>query len=135
MNLILIRGCPGAGKSTFARFLCNGRVETEEGVQWFEADEWFERYNDGKFDPRLLSHAHNWCKNHVENGLMAGMDVVVSNTFTQEWELEPYYEIAKAYGARVHSLIVERRSDNVTSIHNVPAETITRMEDRFDVRI
>jgi predicted kinase len=134
INLILIRGMPGAGKTTFARLLCNGLVEAD-GVQWFEADEWWGRYNDGKFDPTKLGEAHRWCRAHVETGLASGFDVVVTNTFTQEWELKPYYELARTYNARLHSLIVERRRDNATSIHDIPAETLKKMEDRFEVCI
>lgn len=125
---------PGAGKTTFARLLCSALVETE-GVQWFEADEWFARYNDGKFDPTKLGEAHYWCRNHVDNGLKNGFDVVVTNTFTQEWEMKPYYALARKHGARLHSLIVERRRNNATSVHDVPAETLKQMEDRFEVCI
>jgi hypothetical protein len=30
--------------------------------------------------------------------------IVVSNTFTQEWEMQPYYELAEKYGKRKRSL-------------------------------
>jgi len=33
----------------------------------------------------------------------------IANTFTQQWELEPYYALANRYGIRVYSLIVENR--------------------------
>ena len=38
-------------------------------------------------------------------------EIVVSNTFTMEWEMEPYYELAKKYGYKVFSIIVENRHE------------------------
>jgi MoaA/NifB/PqqE/SkfB family radical SAM enzyme len=61
-------------------------------------------------------------------------NVVVSNTFTMEWEMDAYYELAKQYGYRVHSIIVENRHGN-QSIHSVPSEAIQKMKNRFEVRL
>jgi phenolic acid decarboxylase len=60
--------------------------------------------------------------------------VVVSNTFTQEWEMEAYYKLAEMYGYRVYSLIVENRHGGVNE-HGVPQETLTKMRDRFEVKL
>jgi phenolic acid decarboxylase len=60
--------------------------------------------------------------------------VVVSNTFTQEWEMQVYYELAKKYGYRVHSLIVENRHGGVNE-HNVPGETLEKMKQRFETKL
>jgi hypothetical protein len=50
--------------------------------------------------------------------------VVVSNTFTTEKEMKPYYELAEKYGYRVYSLIVENRhgESESTNIHNLPKD-------------
>ena len=60
--------------------------------------------------------------------------IVVSNTFTQEWEMSPYFEMAERYGYRVHSIIVENRHGGVNE-HNVPEEKIQQMKDRFDISL
>jgi phenolic acid decarboxylase len=60
--------------------------------------------------------------------------VVVSNTFTQEWEMEPYYKMAKKYGYQVHSFIVENRHGGVNE-HNVPEDKLQQMKDRFQVKL
>ena len=60
--------------------------------------------------------------------------VVVSNTFTREWELEPYYELAKKYGYQVHSLIVENRHGGVNE-HGVPEDKLQAMKDRFEIKL
>jgi hypothetical protein len=60
--------------------------------------------------------------------------VVVSNTFTQEWEMQPYYDLAKEHGYRVYSIIVENRHGGV-NIHGVPQETLEKMKNRFEVQL
>ena len=60
--------------------------------------------------------------------------IVVANTFTQEWEMKTYYEMAERYNYRVHSVIVENRHGGVNE-HNVPDETIEKMRNRFEVKL
>lgn len=61
-------------------------------------------------------------------------EIVVANTFTQEWEMNPYIELAKKYGYKVISLVVENRHGN-KNIHNVPDETIQKMVNRFEIKL
>jgi hypothetical protein len=63
-----------------------------------------------------------------------GYNICVSNTFTQEWEMQSYFELAKEYGYRVHSIIVENRHGGVNE-HNVPDEVLTKMNNRFEVKL
>jgi hypothetical protein len=58
--------------------------------------------------------------------------IIVSNTFTQEWEMQPYYDLAEKYGYRVYSLIVENRHDGKNQ-HGVPQETLEKMKNRFEI--
>ena len=60
--------------------------------------------------------------------------IVVSNTFTQEWEMQSYYELAEKYGYRVHSLIVENRHGGVNE-HGVPEDKLEIMKNRFEVKL
>jgi predicted kinase len=131
-ELILLRGLPGAGKSTFAQFF--------RTLYWFEADKYFEDEDSNyNFDPTQLRNAHQWCKDRVEfvmnapNGFPPEL-VVVSNTFTQEWEMEAYYELAEKYGYRVYSVIVENRHGS-KNIHNVPEDKLEQMRNRFEVKL
>jgi 50S ribosomal subunit-associated GTPase HflX len=61
-------------------------------------------------------------------------DIVVSNTFTQEWEMEPYMELAKSWGYRVFSIVVENRHEGVNQ-HNVPEDKLQAMKDRFEFKL
>jgi energy-coupling factor transporter ATP-binding protein EcfA2 len=125
-ELFLLRGLPGSGKSTLAKSL---------GGEHFEADMYFVRNGEYKFDASKLSNAHKWCKVSVEECMNLGYKrVIVSNTFTQEWEMKPYYEMAEEYGYRVYSLIVENRHGGVNE-HGVPDETLEKMENRFQLKL
>jgi len=125
-TLFIIRGLPGSGKSTLGKKIAPRSVA---------ADDFFDRYHKGVFKPELLKNAHSWCKDYVE-GLMQlnNNDVAVCNTFTQEWEFQPYIELAKNYDYNVVVMVVENYHGN-KSIHNVPEETIEKMRNRFKINL
>jgi hypothetical protein len=61
-------------------------------------------------------------------------EIVVSNTFTQEWEMERYYELAKQYGYKIFSIIVENRHGGINQ-HGVPEDKIEIMKTRFEIKL
>jgi predicted kinase len=130
-TLYIVRGLPGSGKSTFAKTL---------GGTHFETDNFFMVDGEYKFDGSKIKEAHNWCQNSVNSAMIlnntAGLNetIVVSNTFTQEWEMKPYFEMAETYGYRVFSIIVENRHGGVNQ-HNVPEEVLNSMKNRFEIKI
>jgi hypothetical protein len=82
-----------------------------------------------------LKEAHNDCQQRCATLMMNGVvKIVVSNTFTQEWEMKPYYEMAERYGYRVHSVIVENRHGGVNT-HGVPDEKLEIMRNRFEIKL
>jgi len=127
-ELFLLRGLPGSGKSTLAELL---------GGKHLEADMYFIRGLDNvyQFDASKLKDAHSWCNGMTEFYMLdKAPRIVVSNTFTQEWEMKPYYELAEKHGYRVYSLIVENRHGGVNE-HGVPEESLQKMEDRFEINL
>lgn len=134
-ELILLRGLPGSGKSTLANMITN-----EFSV--CEADKFFyDKEGNYNFDPTRLKAAHEWCRFHVETRMKDNQEnlqfyptIVVSNTFTQEWEMDTYFELAKKYGYRVHTLVVENRHGGVNK-HGVPAEKLEQMKNRFEIKL
>ena len=85
--------------------------------------------------PSKLKDAHAWCQNAVRVWAKNSVEkIVVSNTFTQEWEIDYYFELAKEYGYRVYSLIVENRHGN-KDVHNVPEEKLLQMKQRFEIKL
>lgn len=127
MKLILLRGLPGAGKSTFARFLFCSIVN----LQHIEADQYFtDRNGNYNYDSFKIKEAHKFCQERTKLYLSDGSNVVVSNTSTKESEIRVYQEIAEAYGAEFISLIVENRHGN-SSVHSVPDHVMINMKNRF----
>ena len=61
-------------------------------------------------------------------------NIVVSNTFTQDWEMKFYRNIAKRYGYKVHTIVVENRHGGM-NVHGVPADKVQVMEDRFEIKL
>jgi predicted kinase len=129
--LYIVRGIPGSGKSTFAKSL---------GGTHFETDMFFMKDGEYKFDMFKLKEAHKWCQDSVYNAMIlnhtAGLNniIVVSNTFTQEWEMKPYFEMADQHDYKVFSIVVENRHCGVNE-HNVPEEVLTSMRNRFEINL
>lgn len=130
-TLYLIRGLPGAGKTTLAESLLESKI-----VQRIcEADSYF--LDEGgvyRFDGAFLGKAHDLCYNLVERAILSGESVAVSNTFTTEREMEKYVDLAKERGIKLVSLVVENRHGN-TSVHDVPETAMRRMRERFNFQL
>lgn len=127
-ELFLVRGLPGSGKSTLAKAL---------GGVHLEADMYFTDPQTGeyKFDPSKIKSAHEWCRDMTEMNMKSGRErIVVSNTFTQDWEMEPYFDLSKNHGYRVYSLISENRHGG-TNVHGVPPDKLNLMRSRFSVKL
>jgi predicted kinase len=118
--LFILRGLPGAGKSTLG---------AEVADVCFAADDFMPE----PFDPKELPKAHSKCRHSVEDALAKGLIVAVANTFTTRREVEPYINIAETRGVKFTVLVVENWHGN-KSIHNVPEDTIRKMAKRFYFR-
>ena len=125
LKLILVRGVSGSGKTTYAKKLMNN----DSSLSHYEADMFF--YTNGSYDfnPSKLKDAHAWCKNKTEEDLRNGKSVIVSNTFTQKWEIEPYIELGKKYGAEI---IIKKATGNYQNVHGVPDEVVEKMRSRWE---
>jgi predicted kinase len=135
--LYIVRGIPGSGKSTFAKMLVG------EDFLVCEADKYFIDKETGEynFDFTKIKEAHKFCQDTVESYMKDSLvndqfyrEIAVSNTFTQEWEMRPYFELAKNYGYKVFSIVVENRHGG-TNQHEVPEEVLTKMRERFEITL
>jgi len=129
-TLIIIRGIPGSGKSTYAETLKKDLWEEGYDVERFEADDfWIDDNGDYIFRPELLGLAHRECWRRTFEAFDHGLDyAIVSNTFTTAKEMEPYLKEAETRGLNV---VVYRMDNEFGSIHGVPAKTIESMKARF----
>ena len=122
--LLILRGLPGAGKSTFAKYL-----HKMYGFKIVEADAFMMENGVYKFDPKKLGWAHNQCKEAVRQYLMEGENIVVSNTSTQRWEMEPYITM----GTEAHYIVKEHTlHTQFGNVHGVPEEKVEIMRKRWE---
>ncbi len=123
--LILLRGCPGSGKSTVAKLLF-------PDAKAFAADD-YQVDENGNYDwkPERLGYAHTMCTSGVENAMREQHpQVVVHNTLTSEREIRPYAEFAAKYGYKLISFVVENRHGN-SNVHSVPDAKVVEMSERI----
>lgn len=124
-KLILIRGLPGSGKSTLAKKL----IEENPHFKHYEADMYFvDRDGVYNFVGSNIGKAHHWCFSATETALQKGHTVIVSNTTTTQKEAQPYIDLAKRYSVELEIITLR---ENYGNIHNVPQETINKMQSRF----
>lgn len=122
-KLYIVRGLPGSGKSTLAR------TEFPE-VLHVEADMFFiDNTGEYKFDPSQLKTAHDWCYRSVLHALNVGENVIVTNTFTQLWEMERYLALITI----IPDLNIEviECYDDFGNVHGVPLEKLVQMKRRW----
>ena len=137
LNLILLRGVSGAGKSTVAGLFIDATI--------ISTDDFFMKDGKYQFDANSLVENHMKCTVKAEQAMQAATKMVentsiemvkhtlvIHNTFTKQWEMTPYLILAEKYGYTVHTLIVENRQES-ESIHNVPQASVDAQRDRFEV--
>lgn len=123
-KLIIVRGIPGSGKSTFAK-----RLSKKIGGCHYEADDFFQHGTEYRFDPSLLKEAHNTCLDNVTNALEEGKTCIVANTFVKRWEAKKYIDVAARLNLAVK---IFRMTGDYGSVHSVPSHVVDRMRDNFE---
>jgi predicted kinase len=122
-SLVLVRGLPGSGKSTFARKLA--------GFRHLEADMFFVGADGAYvFEPTKLKEAHAWCQEQCKATLLAGGNVVVSNTFVKRWEMSFYVNLAAELGVEVTEVTV---AGSYSNVHGVPDAVVERMRSNWEL--
>ena len=144
-HLYLIRGLPSSGKTKLAHTLLDG---LGQGSCHFEADDWFEKEDGYEFDPSEIKAAHSHCLAQTKRALDEGKPVIVSNTFTQLWELEPYVKLhtesfyypkgSSNLSWRIPLTVIDLYDQGYGDIalasknkHGVSVEAIRRMRKRY----
>lgn len=91
-RLIIIKGIPGSGKTTYAKQIKDilKIVHNRDAVMQ-EAD----MYMGPRFDPKKLQSCHDMCQANTKANLQDGKLVIVSNTSTTKSERSIYMNIAR----------------------------------------
>lgn len=128
-SLFLVRGLPGSGKSTLAHSLVQDPAAVCENDDFFT--------NDGVyfFDHNQIQRATGICYRKCQLLMEAGADkIAVANTFTNAAEMRDYFELAKAHGYTVFSIISENRHEGA-NVHGVTDRHISKMKNNFKVKL
>ena len=127
-TITIVRGVSGSGKSSLVSWVFDDRATH------LEADMYFMKDGKYQFDQSKLKNAHEWCRHQTEESMKNKENIVVSNTFTTEWEMKPYLDLAEKYGYTMFTVIVENRHGN-KDIHNVSEETRQKQAERLSKSI
>jgi tRNA uridine 5-carbamoylmethylation protein Kti12 len=142
--VIIMRGPPGSGKSYFAEN-CATPLDFQGRVNIFSADYFFMRNGVYKWDAKLISKAHELCKEGFSETLHnpgpGDNLVVVDNTNTTAKEIRFYYEMAMKFADSVQIIEIGPPPGEENWVeacakrnqHGVPLESIQRMQDRIQI--
>ena len=130
-SLILLRGLPGSGKSTLAEVLSeNGKYPIHSIDTYFTNEKG--EYNF-EFDKNHL--AYKKCEQETKASMMMGVEkIFVDNTFTLEWEMEPYFKAASEFNYKIFIVTVENRHGS-GNIHNISKEQLEKMAEKYKVKL
>ncbi|MBP8083352.1 MAG: AAA family ATPase [Spirochaetes bacterium] len=131
-SLFLLRGLPGAGKTAIAGILSeNGKYPV------FSIDDYFtdDLTGDYTFDYKTNHLAYKHCEKMTFEALSSGFEkVFVHNTFTAEWEMEPYFKMASDFSYLIFVLTVENRHGG-KNIHEISSDQLHKMAEKYKVRL
>ncbi|XP_075228041.1 uncharacterized protein LOC142328260 [Lycorma delicatula] len=147
--LVFMRGCPGSGKSHTAEAVIkkiniscafDGKLNYSGHV--FSTDDFFKTRFGYNYNSNKLSEAHLWNQKRVEKALKHQKSpIIVDNTNTQLWEMEPYAVLAVAHGYVIEILEPNTKwkfNENELykrNTHSVPKKQIKIMLDRYECNI
>jgi predicted kinase len=130
--LFLLRGLPGSGKSTIAKVLSESGKYPVFSVDDYFTNQTTDTYHF-KFDENHL--AYKQCEQNTENSMLAQLSkIFIANTFTLDWEIEPYFKLAAKYGYSIFVLTVENYHGG-SNKHDVSAEQVRKMAEKYKVKL
>lgn len=128
-TLIIIRGLPGSGKSTFAKMMSNGHSV-------FSIDDYFTNEKGEYHFIHTENHkAYKQCEENVRVAMKDGEEkIFLDNVFSLAWEIEPYFKMASEFNYTVHVVTVEKYHDG-KNIHQISEKQIAKMGEKYQVKL
>ncbi|MFI5203461.1 MAG: AAA family ATPase [Flavobacteriales bacterium] len=129
-SLILLRGIPGSGKTNLSNVLCeNGKYPV------YSVDDYFTNSKTGEYQFEFEKNhlAYKQCEENTRLAMQEGKEkIFLDNTFTLEWEMEPYFKLAQEFKYTVHVVTVENRHGG-KNVHGISIEQLEKMAEKFNV--
>lgn len=130
--LILIRGLPGAGKTTLANVL------SEEGIYpIFSVDDYFTNAETGEYKFVFSENhlAYSSCLERVEMAMLKSVKkIFVHNTLTLDWEIEQYFKLSSKHRYTIFVVTCENYHSNRNN-HFVSDEQLIKMAKKYKVKL
>ncbi len=131
-TLIIMRGLPGSGKSTYVK-------ENFPDAVVCSADSFFLN-EDGEyiFVNWKLQQAHQHCfRTFIDAVTSDAETIVIDNTNICRWEYENYVFMAEKFGYRIRKIRMNFAESDIPlfgkrNIHGVPELKINQMFERFE---
>lgn len=153
-RVVVMRGIPGSGKSTTAKWLASlmnggeGSFVIKDCVSCFQdasgkihaaihsTDEYFMTDGVYKYNPANIGKFHTRNFQAFKDSLEGGIPlVIVDNTNTTRKEYQKYITVAEAAGYLVSLMVLPHPSLGIAAkrnTHNVPSDVIKKMLDRWE---
>lgn len=124
-RLIILRGLPGSGKSTFAELFGGTICCADDYMVDADGDYFYER--------EKLKLCHSKCYYKFVKAVEAGDEtIIIANTNVQKWEFAKYEDFAKKNDYKVFHIILENRHGS-ENVHGCPKEKLEDMKNRFEI--
>ena len=130
VQLFIIRGIPGSGKSTFAKKLSNtnGHMRIVENDDFFTDHSGKYRYNKEIYD-----YAKQYTMSAIVHELMIEKKAcIVTGVFYHADEASDLLNIINFCKAHNIPFEVHRMTGNFQNIHNIPEEVLEEMKENFE---
>jgi len=131
-SLILLRGLPGSGKTTLAKVLSENNT-----YPIFSVDDFFTDLLTGEYVFNFSDNhlAYKQCEEFTKDAMQQNRTkVFVHNTFTMDWELEPYFKLAAEFKYVLFVVTVENYHHHKNT-HEVSDEQLHKMAEKYKVKL
>ncbi len=131
-SLILLRGLPGSGKTTLA-----GLLSEHNTYPVYSVDDYFTNKETGEYLFNFKDNhlAYKQCEERTKSAMEKhSAKIIVHNTFTMDWELEPYFKLAAEFNYHLFIVTVEKYHQGKNN-HDVSDEQIQKMAEKYKVKL
>ena len=131
-SLILLRGLPGSGKTTLAKLLSENNT-----YPIFSVDDYFTNALTGEYIFNFKDNhlAYKQCEELTKDAMQQKISkIFIHNTFTMDWELEPFFKLASDFKYKLFVVTVENYHHHINT-HEVSDEQLRKMAEKYKIKL